>query len=919
MALIRPARVSALVAALCLLAAAPSAAALEEGSASPPVAPGAVLLKDTVIVQWESGSPRSERVEARADAGVELQADLGDHDFQLVEVEPGQTRAVAIESLESDPAVVLAERNGYREPAALPNDPLFGELWGLRNTGAGIKGFSGAVAGDDIDVAGAWIRTLGSPSVVVADIDSGYRFDHPDLAPVAWVNPGEIDDGFDNDFNGYVDDIHGYDFVGANGEAIAPDNDPTDDDLFSGGHGVHTAGTIGAAGNNGVGITGVAQNVRIMPLRVCSRFPALSANRCPFSAIVEAINYAGDMGARVANMSLGGTVKSQAEVNALAANPGTLFVISAGNDGQDNEATHHYPCDFEPVADAAPAVPGAIDNVVCVAATNQADALAGFSDYGATSVDLGAPGTETLSTYPISEPFEEHFTVDDFSTEWPASGADGGFERTNESPLTSFGMTDVIGSPTPSTVRETTSSAFTLPPNQGCTLIQSRRVVVDTVGGDEFRYSVLLNGLLVSGATAIPTSTVGPGLENRTLDLPAAFKAGGPVQLRFRFTAGVGTDPGSGVWLDDLRIRCQVPTYAFLQGTSMATPHVSGTAALLFSQKPGASVSAVKQALLASVDPVASLSGKTTTGGRLDASSAMDLFDAVAPNPPSLSTDPASPADDAEPTIHGTAEERSTVRLYAGPNCEGAPLATLGAAALAAPGFAVSVPEEAVSEFSATATDTAAVPNVSACSAPLVYEEKTPEPPDEVAPAAPLLTSTSPVSPANDGSPRIAGTAEPGSTVRIYKGADCTGTQAATGSALELASPGIQVGVPAQTTAQFSATATDAALNVSPCSTPISYTNTATTGPITVIVIPGPEPPQPPGPVSCTVPKLAGKTVAQARSALLAAGCKLGKVTKPKPRKGQKLVVKRSTPGAGSASTVAVALKLGAKPKPRHH
>jgi subtilisin family serine protease len=917
----RLARVSVLFAALCLLVAAPSAAAVKEGR----VARTAAKLRTTtgLIVQWKDGSARVLRGKVRARADVEFEANLGDRDFQLVELEPGQGAAAAIKTLEASPAVVLAERDGYREPTALPNDPLFGELWGLRNTGAGVKGFSGAVAGDDVDVEGAWIRTVGSPSVVVADLDSGYRFDHPDLAPVAWVNPGESDDGVDNDLNGYVDDIHGYDFVGANGESSADDNDndPTDDDLFSGGHGVHTAGTIGAAGNNGLGITGVAQNARIMPLRVCSRFPSLGANRCPISAIVSAINYAGKMGARVANMSLGGTERFQIEANALAENPGTLFVISAGNDGQNNEVTHHYPCDFEPVADAAPAVPGAIDNVLCVAATNQADALAGFSDYGASSVDLAAPGTETLSTYPVSEPFEERFTVDDFATEWPATGANGGFERTNEPPLTSFGMTDVVGAPVPSTVRETTSQTLTLPVNQGCTLIQTRRVVL--AAGDEFRYSVLLNGSALVNQKPEATPP-GPTLETRTLALPAAFKAGGSVQLRFRFSAGASTEAGSGVWLDDLRIRCQVSTYAFLQGTSMAAPHVTGTAALLFSQKPGASVSAVKAALLASVDPVASLSGKTVTGGRLDASAALDRFDEVAPAAPALTVTPASPAASEEPVIGGSAEERSSVSLYAGGSCEGAQLQTVSAAQLKATGVSVSVSPETTAVFSAKATDTA-VPtaNVSACSAPLSYTQQVP---DEEAPAAPVLSSTSPPSPAADGTPVIIGSAEPGSTVDIYRQADCQGELMVSRSAGQLASPGIEVFAAAATTSQYSATATDAAANTSDCSAPLAYTNTTpiggepefepeTTPPLVVpLPLPTPEPV-----AGCKVPKLAGKTLARAKGALTGAGCKLGRVTKPKPVKGQKLVVKRSTPGAGATATAAVSLRLGPKPKPSRH
>jgi Subtilase family len=139
---------------------------------------------------------------------------------------------------------------------------------------------------------------------------------------------------------------------------------------------VHTAGTVAAAGDNGVGITGVAQNVRVMPLRVCAHSATANDARCPTASMVAAVNYAGAKGARVANMSLGGTTFQQTLVNAIAQNPQTLYVISAGNDAQDNDVDHHYPCDYRPDLQAAPVPAGAIDNIVCVAATNQADQLA---------------------------------------------------------------------------------------------------------------------------------------------------------------------------------------------------------------------------------------------------------------------------------------------------------------------------------------------------------------------------------------------------------------------------------------------------------------------------------------------------------------------------------------------------------------
>jgi len=796
--------------------------------AAPPVA----LSADRVIVQWAPGANQADRVDARDDAEVDFRSDLGNRGFQLVEVEPGQPPAAAISELEADPAVILAERDGYSTPHALPDDPFFAELWGLRNTGLGINGFSGALAGTDIDADGAWIRTVGAPSTVIADLDSGYRFEHPDLAGVAWTNSGEIaGNATDDDGNGVVDDVRGADFVGANGESPSIDGDPTDDDVLSGGHGVHTAGTMGAAGDDGIGITGVAQDVRIMPLRVCSRFPALGDSRCPFSSQVAAINYAAAKNARVANMSLGGTSSSTAVRNAIAAADETLFVISAGNDGQDNDAVPHFPCNHNPLAEGK----GTVDNVICVAATNQADGLAGFSDWGATSVDLGAPGTETLSTYSIGTPLTETFASDDFDSRWPASGTDGGFQRTDESPLTSFGMTDSIGAPAAETVRETTSAAVSIPADGECNLLQTRRVVLS--GGDQYRYSVLLDG--EEKAFATPDSTSGAGLEKRFLALPAAFDAGGSVQVRFRFTTGVAPNPGAGVWLDNIQLRCAASNYAFLQGTSMAAPHVTGAAGLLFSLEPSATVTEVKEALLSTVDPVPSLAGKTTSGGRLDISAAIDTFDRQAPATPQLtSTAPGSPANDNHPRIKGSAEERSSIALYEGSGCFGGPLGSGTAEGLSAAGIGVTVPDNSATQFSAKATDTAG--NTSSCSAAITYTESTPFEPTIV-----------------EGPPDE--------------------TEEAARKAEEAPSP-------------------------------------------PVLAPPAPSLP------ACTVPKLTGKALAQAKAALAAAHCKLGKAAKPSAwtRKGRKLgtlVVKSSTPGAGAKpADGTIDLRLGPKPraKKRH-
>jgi thermitase len=1024
-------RKAALASLLGLLLAAPAVADAQDLVATPsaPPTPAPAFVPGSVIVQWAPGADRTEKAAARADADVSFATNLGDPSFQLVEVETARETVGAIAALRSDPAVAVAERDSYSAPTSIPDDPLFGQEWGLQNLGTGVGGFSGAVAGADIDATDAWEHTIGTPTTVVADIDTGYRFDSPDLAPVAWVNPGEIPgNGIDDDGNGLVDDAHGYDFVGASSENPTQDSDPTDDDLISGGHGVHTAGTIGAAGTNGVGITGVAQDARIMPLRVCANLPSLDESRCPVSSIIAAINYAGANGARVANVSLSGTVKSTAELNALAENPETLFVAAAGNDSQSNDTTPHYPCNFEP---GSTPIPGAVENVVCVAATNQADQLAGFSDWGADSVDLGAPGTEILSTYPASEDLlAEGFEQDDFATRWTSTGANGGFERTDEAPLTSFGISDSPGAaPVASSGRSSTLSgavAVAVPAGDGSCRFSGRDFI--SLDGGSFSLIVFKDG--VSTATFQLPDTPGSQMGSFTT-VPMTGLAGSGVQVRVRYLAGPSPTASSGAWLDDLDLSCTAPlstppSYAYLQGTSMAAPHVSGTAALLFSAQPGASVAAVRHALLAGVDPNSSLAGKAATGGRLDAARALADLDADAPTAPVLSgTDPASPANENEPRLLGSAEAGSTVAIYAGEDCLGEALATVSAGELASGSIAMTVGDDTEATFSARASDPWS--DLSACSAPIAYVEDStaPAPPvlqetdpaspandnaprilgydpeeietvhfylggscggatigggsaaefrsltgvavtvaddsvsgisaraadaagnlsdcsepiayteDSTPPAAPVLESTSPPSPAADGSPRILGSAEGGSSVAIYPGGACKGEPVETGTAAKLDSLGIAVSVPAASTSEFSATATDAAHNTSACSASIPYTNTTPSivgSPVIVVGPPDesmlrtlPPPlalPPPPETSSCTVPKLAGKTLGQAKAALGGADCQVGKVTKPKPRKGQKpvaLVVKSTSPAAGSLSFGPVDLTLGPKPKKRRH
>jgi subtilisin family serine protease len=720
-----------------VLAFAPTALGGEERAASPaaPATPPPVFSNSRVIVEWAAGADHADKAGARGDAEVAFESDLGNRDFQLVEVEAGQAAEDAISALRADPAVAVAERDGYSALDSIPNDPAFGQLWGLRNTGAGIDGAIGALPGADVNAPLAWDRAVGSPGTVIADIDSGYRFGDSELGAVAWSNPGETPaNSADDDGNGLVDDVHGYDFVGPSADSPSNDADPSDDNLISGGHGIHTAGTMGAAGDNGIGITGVARNVRIMALRVCANSAAAGNEaRCPTSSQVAAINYAGAEGARAANMSLGGTSFSEAVRNAIAANPGTLYVISAGNDAQDNDSVPHYPCDYDPLAEAK----SAVDNVLCVAATNQADELAGFSDWGATSVDLGAPGTEILSTFPaIEKSLHEDFEASDFASRWSKSGTDNfGRGGAGDGPLTSSGMTDSPGSaPAPVTQYDTTlTTGVAIPAGSGACTLRGMRYR-DGGSGGTFYYQVLSDGSPVfTNSTSTPT----PGSSMAPFNtVPILGLGGHSVKLRFGFTSGPTPTSANGIWLDELKLECYEPTsaplaYAFLQGTSMAAPHVTGAAGLLFSLEPAATVEEVRDALLAGVDSVPSLSGITATGGRLDVAKAMDSLegdpvDTTAPAKPVLPDPvPGSGSNDNHPRIKGTAEAGSTVVVFRGTACNGSVAATGTAGQLAGAGIEVTVPDNSITFFSARAID--AGRNESACSSPTTYLEDSPE------------------------------------------------------------------------------------------------------------------------------------------------------------------------------------------------
>jgi subtilisin family serine protease len=276
----------------------------------------------------------------------------------------------AIDDLRKDPNVVYAEPNYRLKAINLPDDPDFGLLYGMHN-----EGQTGGVADADIDAPEAWDTYTGDHNVIVGVIDTGIDYLHPDLVDNMWTNPGEIPaNGLDDDGNGYVDDVHGYDFANH-------DSDPMDDHF----HGTHCAGTIAGSGNNGLGVTGVAWKAKLAALKFLD-----AGGSGTLEAAVEAIAYANAMDIPITSNSWGGGGFSQAlkDVIDAGAERGFLFVAAAGNDANDNDQFPSYPATYES------------ENILAVAATDSRDDMASFSSFGATTVDLGAPGVDVYSCFP---------------------------------------------------------------------------------------------------------------------------------------------------------------------------------------------------------------------------------------------------------------------------------------------------------------------------------------------------------------------------------------------------------------------------------------------------------------------------------------------------------------------------------------
>jgi len=322
------------------------------------------------------------REDARGVAATALAAGLGGKVARrfrssgavLVKLGKGADVDGVLAAVRKRPDVAWAERDHYlRISRTVPNDPDFESCWGLDNQGQML-----GIPDADIDAPEAWDIATGSSDVVVAVIDTGVDYTHNDLAANMWTNAAELNGnpGEDDDGNGFIDDVYGIAVVMG-----TPSADPMDDH----GHGTHVAGILGAVGNNGVGIAGVAWSVKIMALKFMS-----SGGIGLESDAATCIDYAVAHGATILNNSYGGDTWSQALHDAIAAanGAGVLFCAAAGNESMEIDGWKSYPAGYD------------LPNIIAVASTDGADGLSYFSNYGASSVDVGAPGESIWSTWP---------------------------------------------------------------------------------------------------------------------------------------------------------------------------------------------------------------------------------------------------------------------------------------------------------------------------------------------------------------------------------------------------------------------------------------------------------------------------------------------------------------------------------------
>lgn len=556
---------------------------------------GAAYVADELLVKFRAPPTVQFRASILSQQGDRQLRSIDTRGYALVKLQSGRSVFSAMTAYRAMSDVESVQPNYIYRFSAAPNDAHYGQLWALRNIGQTVAGESypsAKVAGSDMRLEEAWDRRTDCSSVIVAVLDSGVNYRHRDLAGNMW------------DGSAFGLPHHGFDFADN-------DNDPMPAD--ANGHGTHVAATVGAVGNNAAGVTGVCWKASLMALRIGGNDGATTAS------IIQGLDFAVAHGAKVVNMSFGGPNRDPALERSIenARSKGVIAVVASGNDGtnNDNPATPAFPCSFPH------------DNIICVAALDQAYELARFSNIGATTVDVAAPGANILSAWPGS-------VIADDLTGWTRSGGwnevvcnfTGGTSRVLANPVNWCGSS-------PSYAPNANDVAYKTFNLSGATHAQAEVLAIIDLepardffgvsrsgsGGDPF----VTNPTAVAEATGTSNGQPARGLVNLNNCTTTVCTLG----FRLRTDANISRQ---GIGIVRLRIDTVQPdsdAYVVASGTSMAAPHVAGVVALVWAQKPLAPYADVINAVKQGGDAVSALAGKTVTGRAVNALGALRFID----------------------------------------------------------------------------------------------------------------------------------------------------------------------------------------------------------------------------------------------------------------------------------------------------
>jgi thermitase len=552
---------------------------------------------DELLVKFKHGVAKTQQAQIVSAFGAkEIQRVGKQQRFSRIKLEKGQSLQQVLAAYRADPNVEHVQPNYLYYAQAVPDDTNYSQLWGLSSPN-----------GNDIDAELAWNQITNCSNVTVAVLDVGVDYTHQDLAINMW----------DGSAAGYPN--HGYDFIGESVYNSIPDNEPLPMGAVED-HGTHVAGTIAAIGNNSNGITGVCWQAQIMSVRVLD-----SAGTGSTSNIIQGIEFAVDNGAKVINMSLGfqGAFDT-AFSNAIsyARDNDVVVVVAAGNDGADNDITSFYPCNFTQA------------NLVCVAALDQNYSRDSFSNYGSNSVDVGAPGVDIFSTVPAGQ------TIRDPLTGWTTNNGHwtttlcnfvvGGAPTTLNTLINPSSWCDQMGTYV-AIADDNVYKTFDLGGSGGHAVLFYQPFIeteadtdffltaFDTTGGDPFdgiNDNPLLqfsgtndtdNFYFIHDLTACRTSTCTVGF--RLASNPQVQLGGIGIPIVIISTLDTGGN-----------------TYVILQGTSMATPHVAGIAAMVRAYNPNYTYADTVAAIKQGGEYIGALDGITSTSNAANAMGALSYI-----------------------------------------------------------------------------------------------------------------------------------------------------------------------------------------------------------------------------------------------------------------------------------------------------